>query len=134
MRIAFISPFGFSPKATLSHRILPIALALRKKGHEITIAIPPYTNPESSGTITDCGGVRLVNIFLPGKIFYSFRIGLRLARVAKEFNPDKVYIFKPKGYSAMAGMILWLTGRKYPLHLDVDDLESDREMEKRMGV
>ncbi len=30
-------------------------------------------------------------------------------------------------------MMLWFTGGKYPIYLDVDDLESDRGMEKRMG-
>lgn len=133
MRLAFISPFGFTPKATLSHRILPIAKALIKKGHEINIVIPPYTNPEDSGTIRDEGGVRMLNITLPGKLFYSIRTGLRMAYEVKRFNPEKVYIFKPKGYSALCGMFLRLIGKRYPFYLDIDDLESDKEMEERMG-
>lgn len=133
MRLAFISPFGFTPKATLSHRILPIAKALTKKGHEITIVIPPYTNPEASGCIEERAGVKLVNISLPGKIFYSLRIGIRMAKVVKRFNPDKVFVFKPKGYGALAAMLLWFLGKRYPLILDIDDLEFDKDMEIRMG-
>ena len=133
MRLAFISPFGLTPKATLSHRILPIAKALKKKGHDVIVVSPPYTNPEASGLIENHIGVKLVNITLPGHAFYSLRIGLRLARVVRGFNPERVYIFKPKGYSALAGMILWLTGKRYPFHLDIDDLESDKDLAKRMG-
>lgn len=132
MRLAFISPFGFTPKATLSHRILPIAKALTKKGHEINIVIPPYTNPEYSGFIENCDGVKLININLPGRLFYSIRVGLRMARIVKKFNPDRIFIFKPKGYGALAAILLYLMGKKYPLYLDVDDLESDKNMERRM--
>lgn len=133
MRLAFISPFGLTPKATLSHRILPIASAFRKKGHEVIIAVPPYTNPEASGRIEVSGGVKLVNISLPGHLFYSLRIGLRLANIVKKFEPDILFIFKPKGYGALAGMLLWFTGKRYQIYLDIDDLESDRALERRMG-
>ena len=132
MRLAFISPFGLTPKATLSHRILPIAKALKKKGHDVIVVSPPYTNPEASGLIENHIGVKLVNITLPGHAFYSLRIGLRLARVVRGFNPERVYIFKPKGYSALAGMILWFM-KRYPFSLDIDDLESDKDLAKRMG-
>lgn len=132
MRVAFVSPFGFSPKATLSHRLLPLAGALKRKGHEVMVAVPPYTNPSDSGRSMDSDEVKVINIELPGKIFYELRIGLRLAGQIVRFNPERVYIFKPKGYSALAGMLLRLMGKFYPFYLDIDDLETDRDMEKRM--
>ena len=139
VRLALISPFGLIPKATLSHRILPLSSALKKKGHDIIVAVPPYTNPEASGSIENYDGVEIINIVLPDASpgfrhgFYSFSIGLRLAKVVRNFNPDAVYIFKPKAYSALAGMMLRLMNKRYPLYLDIDDLESDRDLEKRMG-
>lgn len=133
MRLAFISPFGLTPKATLSHRILPLAKALSKKGHDVTIVIPPYTNPGASGHIENRAELKIVNILLPGNFFYSLRIGLRLARAVRDFSPERVCIFKPKGYSALCGMMLWFMGKRYPLYLDIDDLESDKGMEERMG-
>ena len=64
LRIAFIAPFAFSPKATVSARMLPMAAALSRRGHRVTLIIPPYDNPADSGKHWSANGVSLVNMRL----------------------------------------------------------------------
>ncbi|MBC8075574.1 MAG: glycosyltransferase family 1 protein, partial [Chloroflexales bacterium] len=45
-----VAPFGIRPKGTLSARMLPLAKALVRRGHTVSIAAPPVQNPADAGT------------------------------------------------------------------------------------
>ncbi len=129
MKILFLAPFGIRPKGTVPARMLPLAAELEKQGHSVTVIAPPYTNPEDSGKIETVKGVRLVNISLPkcGKITGAFIISWRLFKAALSEKADLIHIFKPKGYSGLAAMLVLLLKRLGtalpPLFLDCDDRE-----------
>lgn len=123
-----IAPFGMYPKGTVKVRMLPIARELVKLGHEVSIIIPPYTNPEESGKKEVVGGVEIENIRLPktvGPLSY-FIITNRVVGRALRQGPDIVHCFKPKGYSGFAAMLLRARqkiGGKFKLIIDTDDWE-----------
>ena len=128
MKIALLAPFGIRPKGTLLARMIPMAEALKKYGHEPVIVAPPYTNPEDSGREETIRGIMLKNICLKSPIgLTTIILSLRMYRAAMNERPDLIYLFKPKGYGGMAAMRLILTrslGRDLPpLVVDSDDWE-----------
>src|SRR5689334_17219460 len=98
MKVVIIGPFGLSPKSTMAVRALPLARALCKRGHQVTMLLPPWSNPQAAGTIVESDGVRIVNLPLPPGIPLLFHIGLTIALVrrALALRPAVVYCFKPK--------------------------------------
>lgn len=129
MKIVFLAPFGIRPKGTLQARMLPLAQALQRRGHELEIIAPPYTNPEDAGLVELLGEVRLRNVQLgptAGLLAAPF-IALRMLRAALEQKPDLIHLFKPKGYGGLAAMALAgmrAAGLKTPkLLIDSDDRE-----------
>lgn len=128
MRIIFIAPFGMHPKGTVKVRMVPLAKALVKQGHSVSITVPPWTNPGDSGEKEVIDGVEIENIRLPtgtGLLSYAL-ITNRLVKRAIELNPDIIHCFKPKGYSGLAAMVLKARqklGGKFKLIIDTDDWE-----------
>ncbi|MBU5615237.1 glycosyltransferase family 4 protein [Geomonas azotofigens] len=129
MKIVFIAPFGIRPKGTVIARMVPLAVELQKRGHEVVIVAPPYTNPESSGTVEVVRGVPVKNIVLGPKhkaVAAPF-LAWRLFRAALAETPDLVHLFKPKGYGGLSAMLQLccerLGIRMPPLFLDTDDWE-----------
>jgi len=128
MNIVFLAPFAFSPKATVSARMLPIATALVRRGHRVTILIPPYDNPADSGQVWEHAGVRLENVssVAHGSTRGAGYVALAkaLASRAHAIKPDALHVFKPIGVGALA---FWLLRRselaKQPTALDNDDWE-----------
>ncbi|NVN91582.1 MAG: glycosyltransferase family 4 protein [Desulfuromonadales bacterium] len=128
MKIVFLAPFGIRPKGTLLARMLPLALALTRRGHELVIVAPPYTNPEDSGREELVQGIRIVNIRLDSpRGLTTLLLALRMYRAAMAERPDLVQLFKPKGYGGLAAMFLVLMRRlgfhRPPLLVDSDDWE-----------
>ncbi|MBI5485125.1 MAG: glycosyltransferase family 4 protein [Deltaproteobacteria bacterium] len=129
MKIVFLAPFGIRPKGTVIARMLPLASELQILGHEVTVIVPPYTNPEDSGITEIVQGVRLVNVLLPsgGKAMGALQLAWRMFRSARAEKADLVHLFKPKGYGGLAAMLhlsLQRLGlRLPPLFLDSDDWE-----------
>jgi glycosyltransferase involved in cell wall biosynthesis len=123
MNVVMIGPFAFKPKGTVSVRAFFIAQALVRNGHEVTILMPPYDNLEDSGRIWEQDGVRLENMVLRrNDTWHQLTVPLRIARRAVELHPEVVHVFKPIGYSGLAGIYLrWFSRR--PLVLDTDDWE-----------
>ena len=66
MRITMVGTFGMQPKMTMTTRALAMGQALARHGHEVTLVVPPWNWPEDSGREWVDGGVRVVNIALPG--------------------------------------------------------------------
>ncbi|MGD8624664.1 MAG: glycosyltransferase family 4 protein [Anaerolineae bacterium] len=123
MEIVMIGPFAFKPKGTVSARAFFIARALVQRGHQVTILMPPYDNPADSGRAWEQDGVQLENAHLRhDDAWHRLVVPLRLARRATALDPDVVHVFKPTGYSGLAGIYLHLFSRR-PLVLDTDDWE-----------
>jgi glycosyltransferase involved in cell wall biosynthesis len=123
LNIVAIGPFAFKPKSTVSVRAFFIARALAKCGHQVTILMAPYDNLADSGRVWEQEGVRLENMTLRrNDTWHQLTVPLRMARRAVELDPDVVHVFKPIGYSGLAGVYLrWFSRR--PLVLDTDDWE-----------
>jgi len=123
LRIVLIGPFAFQPKGTVSARAFFIARALVKRGHRVTILMPPYDHLADSGRIWEQDGVRLENMVLRrNDAWHQLSVPLRMARRAVQLDADLVHVFKPIGYSGLAGMWLRRFSRR-PLVLDSDDWE-----------
>jgi glycosyltransferase involved in cell wall biosynthesis len=123
LKVVMIGPFAFKPKGTVSVRAFFIARALAKRGHKVTILMPPYDNLADSGRVWEEDGVRLENMKLGGNdAFHQIVVPVRMARRAAALKPDVLHVFKPIGYSGLAGMYLrWFS--RCPLVLDTDDWE-----------
>jgi glycosyltransferase involved in cell wall biosynthesis len=123
MNVVMIGPFAFKPKGTVSVRAFFIARALTRRGHRVTILMPPYDNLADSGRTREQDGVRLENMRIRrNDAWHQLVVPLQMARRAVQLEPDVVHVFKPIGYSGLTG--LWLrrfSGR--PLVLDTDDWE-----------
>ncbi len=129
MNIVFVGPFGLQPKGTMKVRALPLAKALVKKGHTVTILIPPWDDPDSAGQSWNDSGVQVINVSLPSPIPLLFHILLTRALVIQtlKLQPDVIHFFKPKAYAGLAHFWLWwrrrLKGISAKLVLDEDDWE-----------
>lgn len=123
MNVVMIAPFAFAPKGTVSVRAFFAARALVRRGHQVTILIPPYDHLADSGQEWIREGVRLINLPIRSVTWSTpLSAALALARGAARLRPDVVHVFKPIGYSGLAGGILARLAR-LPLALDHDDWE-----------
>jgi glycosyltransferase involved in cell wall biosynthesis len=134
VNLVFLAPFAFAPKATVSARMLPMATALVRLGHRVTILIPPYDHPADSGSAWERDGVQLENARLPASHLQSriptlsyLSLARQLARRARQLRPDALHVFKPVGPGALA---LWMlstaglvAGRPPRIVVDNDDWE-----------
>ena len=129
MHIAFVGTFGLLPKSTMRLRALPMARALARRGHQVTVLIPPWDNPADSGRAFLSDGVRVENLNLPPRIpgvWYGL-VTAQLLRRLHALQPDVVHAFKPKGFSGAVAQTLlamrWM-GRTTPrVVVDTDDWE-----------
>jgi len=117
------------PKATMSGRVLPLAQALARRGHQAMLAVPPWDWPADAGRTEDRDGVPVVYIDLPPAIPFlrDALITWRLLRRVRAWQPDVVHCCKPKGYGGLVLLAYWL-GRKLGLTrvrlvVDTDDWE-----------
>jgi glycosyltransferase involved in cell wall biosynthesis len=123
MNLVFIGPFAFKPKGTVSARAFLIARALVRRGHRVTILMPPYDNLADSGRAWEEDGVRLENMVLRrNDAWHQLTVPLAMARRTARMRPDAVHVFKPIGYSGLAALYLHLFSRR-PLVVDTDDWE-----------
>ena len=123
MNIVMLGPFAFAPKGTVSARAFFAARALAKRGHRVTIIMPPHDNLADSGREWVRDGVQLVNMVIRRVTSITpLTVSLAMVRRALALKPDAIHIFKPIGYSGLAGYFLSESGR-VPLVLDHDDWE-----------
>ena len=118
-----IGPFALSPKATVSARALPMAQALVRRGHRVTLLIAPYDNLSHAGRVDDLDGVSVRNLPLERVTAWTpLWASWQLAAQTRRLRPGVVHVFKPVGYAALAGMILRRTSG-LPIVVDTDDWE-----------
>ena len=130
MKIVMVGPFGLKTKSTMRERALPMAHALARRGHTVTMILPPWDNPEDTGKSYFDDGVQIINAPLPrvGGGFFFVALTATLVRLALRQNPDVIHLFKPKAYAGLAHLLLH-TLRKMGRHnvrlvVDEDDWES----------
>ena len=123
VNIVMIGPFAWHPKATVSARTFPIARALVRRGHKVTILLPPYDNVAASGREEVRDGVRIWNARITRDAAWArLSVPIRLTQRALVLRPDVIHVFKPVGYAGMCGLYLRLASR-VPLVVDCDDWE-----------
>lgn len=93
MRIAMVGPFGFHPKKTMRARAFRLARPLARRGHEVTLFMPPWHTPEEAGRQWAEDGVAIHYTMLQGGVLGITR---SLLRETLAFRPDVVHCFKPK--------------------------------------
>lgn len=124
-RIVMLAPFGIRPKGTLLARMLPLAQALVQRGHRVVIVAPPVYNPQDAGTHSIYRGVLVIHTTrptLPGLAGVMQQVAL-LWQAARQFGPDLLHLFKPKGYSGLAALLERMLPSRLPLVVDTDDWE-----------
>lgn len=129
MRIVMLGPFGLRAKSTMSQRALPMAKALTRHGHQVSVIMPPWDSPEDAGISWYEEGVEVVNAPLPtskGTAFYV-QLTATLVNLALARKPEVIHLFKPKAFAGLAHVLL-LTLRRLRQHncrlvVDEDDWE-----------
>jgi glycosyltransferase involved in cell wall biosynthesis len=120
-----LAPFGIRPKGTLSARMLPLAQALVRRGHAVTIVAPPVQNPQDAGRHDVYAGVRVKHTSLPsapGALAVAQQVQMLLSEALSE-QADLLHLFKPKGYSGLAALLARFVRPRLPLVVDTDDWE-----------
>ncbi len=129
MNVVMIGPFGLAPKQTMRMRALPLARALVRRGHRVTMLLPPWSNPQDAGTTLMDDGVQIINLKLPPRIPVLFQLLLTFAllRRALALRPDVIHCFKPKAYAGGVAWCVWQLKRlrivRSRLVVDSDDWE-----------
>jgi glycosyltransferase involved in cell wall biosynthesis len=125
LSIVMLAPFGMRPKGTLAARMLPLAQALARRGHRVSIVAPPVLNPEDAGRRAVLDGVLVAHTrlpLLPGMAGAPELAGA-LLRAALAERPEVLHLFKPKGYGGLAALLARALRPDLPLVVDTDDWE-----------
>jgi glycosyltransferase involved in cell wall biosynthesis len=122
MKIAFVGGFAFSPKGTMQARAFPLAAELVKRGHEVSIFLTPYDNPDDSGREWTRAGVRVCNMKTGSSPGVYPRLLFRLWKAVDEYQPQLAHIFKPKGFAGALASYLLVKGMRNMV-VDCDDWE-----------
>lgn len=129
MVIVMLGPFGLRRKGTMAVRALPMARALVRRGHKVTVLLPAWDSPEDAGKRWETAGVSVENSPpFPGIPLYGhLSLTAWLVRRALALRPDVVHLFKPKAYAGLSAFCLWWLRRfglcQARLVLDSDDWE-----------
>jgi len=120
-----LAPFGIRPKGTLGQRMLPLARELAQRDWQCTIVAPAYTYPADAGRVEMIENVRVEHVRLPvvpGPA-HAVETSLRMLRAVLAVKPHVVHVFKPKGYSGLAALMLHLLYPHMACVQDTDDWE-----------
>lgn len=125
LKIVMLAPFGMRPKGTLAARMLPLAQALVRRGHQVAIFAPPVLNPEDAGRREVLGGVLVAHTPSPrlAGLLGAPEQAAMLLRAALAEGPDVLHLFKPKGYGGLAALAARALRPALPLVVDSDDWE-----------
>lgn len=116
--------------------MMPLAWALAGRGHALRVVIPPWDDPTATPGATftatpEGGSVEVVTLPLPRTaprlpaLTYSLvkraLAPFELAGMGVNAQPEVVHVFKPVGYSGLAGLVLQAKHTRWVL--DMDDWE-----------
>ncbi len=125
--IVIIGPFGLRPRGTMRARALPMARALARRGHRVTILLPPWPGLEDAGRSWVEDGVRIQCLPRPQGPFFHLQLAGEMMREVLRLRPDVVHGFKPKAYPGLVHWVLWHLRRigrfRGALVVDTDDWE-----------
>lgn len=123
MRIVFVCGFAWEPKGTARARAHPLAAELVRRGHQVTLLLVPYDNPQYSARAYELDGVQVRNLALPGNShFAQVKLAVDLCRAIDAHRPDLLHVFKPKGFAGIA-CAYQLLKERHAVVLDCDDWE-----------
>jgi glycosyltransferase involved in cell wall biosynthesis len=129
MQVVMVGPFGMTVKSTMRERALPMAKALTRRGHSVTLIVPPWDSPNEAGKTWQDGGVQIINTRLPqakGPSFH-FQLTATLVRATLDLKPNVIHLFKPKAYAGLSHLALAALRRidrhQARLIVDEDDWE-----------
>lgn len=123
-RVVMLAPFGMRPKATLSGRMLPLAVALTARGWSVAI-VAPASVAADAGRVEMIDGMRVEHVALPvlrGPLQFV-ETSARMLAAALRLKPDLLHVFKPKGYSGLAALFAHAARPVLPQVQDTDDWE-----------
>lgn len=126
--IVMLGSFGLWKKSTMGVRALPMAQALVRRGHRVTMIVPPWDDPAESGKIYTREGVRIVNLRVPEQSSAQHHLGYaaQLWTRTLAIRPDAVHIFKPKAHAGLAAYPIWLFSKwRWQVVVDEDDWEGN---------
>lgn len=123
-----VGNFGFQKKGTMRVRALPLARALARRGHEVTMLLPSHDDPERAGSVCEDAGVVVEDLPWRGPAAVAMPQTVAcIARRCAELRPDVLHAFKPISY---AGFAAWFTLLRRPsgagrprVVVDADDWE-----------
>lgn len=135
-RIVLVAPFGLRPKGTTSARVVPIGRVLAEQGASVRIVVPPWDDPQSAGQVSREPGLEIVHAQLAGGPLQPLALLRETQRLASDFDPDLIHVFKPIGYSGLLGWwrSSWGRGSRPLVVLDTDDLEGPRGWSTRRSL
>jgi glycosyltransferase involved in cell wall biosynthesis len=114
-------------------RALPLGRALARRGHRVTLIVPPWDSPADSGHAWEDRGVRVVNVHV-GNVSL---MAARLLRETLAVHPDIVHAFKPIAFGGLVILALYLARRQGlwqgRLIIDADDWEGSGGWSDRAG-
>lgn len=126
LRIVFVAPFGLRQKTTVWARTLPLARELVRRGHAVTVVIPPWDSPQDGGQREDQDGVHIIHVDVSDGLLSTVA---RMLAVVDAGRPDVIHIVKPRAHAGIVQFVLWQRRRwrrvPWKLILDVDDWERD---------
>ncbi len=130
MKVVMVGPFGLKVKSTMRERALPMAHALVKRGHHVTLIIPPWDSPDDAGQTWVDDGVQVINVSLPAAKggFFHLALTAALVRLVLQHQPDVVHLFKPKAYAGLTHILLHTLRRlgRHAARLVVDEDDWER--------
>jgi glycosyltransferase involved in cell wall biosynthesis len=120
-----VGNFGLTKKGTMRARALPLARALVRRGHAVTVLLPATDEPAND--FTDAG-VAVRYIDAPGAgLLRAGLIALGLVRAAFALRPDIVHTFKPISLAGLVAAAFAVRARlglgSTRLVVDTDDWE-----------
>lgn len=116
-----LGTFGMRPKATMRSRALGMAQALLRRGWDAAIVTVPWDSPSDAGRGWSELGIPIHNTKTAQPLRWPLAVS-EIVRYAREFKPDLIHVFKPKGFGDLAARRL---AGDYPIVVDMDDWEGD---------
>ncbi|MHB1416116.1 MAG: glycosyltransferase family 4 protein, partial [Chloroflexota bacterium] len=106
-KVVMLGNFSLHNKGTMRARALPLARALVKRGHDVSLVLSALDAPKVAGTLTTEDGVAVYH--LPARKLPLVREGGVVADQVHHVwtaRPDVVHVFKPISFAGAAGAVV----------------------------